>query len=95
MYDQEATTTDLSNLELPGVPYAAEILTTADSLDDDIFVTIPQMDSDDDPRGVHEHGPCHGWDARSDGAMPTKGDPALVFLDDAGEYWISAWEPAA
>lgn len=94
MYNEEATEVDLSSLEFPGVPYRAIVNTNVASLADDLMVKIPQLDSDDDPRGLHDHGPCLGWDKRSDGSYPAKGDNALVFVDDTGDYWIAAWSPA-
>ena len=95
MYDDEAVKTDLSDRELPGIPYRAKIWNTPTALTDDVYVTIGQIetgdDVEDDPRPIHKHGPCLGWDKNSAGSFPQKGDKALVFIDDQGDYWITAW----
>lgn len=93
MYDDEQTTTDLSQVELFKI-YQATVLTNVTTLADDLFVTIPQLDTDEGTSGLHKYGPCLGWDKRSDGSYPGNGDVAAVFLDDQGEYWLAAWSPS-
>lgn len=81
---------DPSNLELRQL-YSAEVVTTATALTNDVYVILPQFE---DEGGLpHRHGPCLGWDRRSDGAYPTSGDTALVAVDDDGNYWILNWWP--
>jgi hypothetical protein len=94
MYDDEAVRTDLSQIE-PFRIYRGEVLNTVAALADELFAKLPQLDDDDDPRGLHEHGPCLGWDKRSDGAFPSAGDAVTVFVDDTGDYWVVNWDPNA
>jgi hypothetical protein len=94
MYDDEAVTLDLNSIE-PFRIYRGEIAESVFSITDELFVRIPQMDDEGDPRGFHEHGPCFGWDRRSDGAYPSAGDAVTVFVDDRGNYWINNWDPNA
>lgn len=94
-YTNEAVHTDLSQVELPQM-YEGVVANTAADVTDDVFVRVPQFDGDDDPRGVHRHGPCR-WSPRpaAGGALafPAEGNAALVALSDLGEYWIVGWWP--
>lgn len=91
-YDDEAVRTDLTQVEFFRI-YRARIANNVVLLTDDLFVTIPQLDDPDDPRGLHQHGPVKGWDRRSDASLPSAGQPATVFVDDTGDYWLVNWSP--
>jgi hypothetical protein len=93
-YDDEAVQTDMTRVPLFQI-FRAKVANDVSDLTDELFVTIPQIEDEDDPRGVHEHGPCYGWDERSDGLLPKEGDAATVFVDDTGDYWINNWDPNA
>lgn len=93
MYDDENSQPPLGGAIEPFRIYRGEVANTPLLLTDDLMVTIPQFDGED-PRGVHSHGPCLGWDKRSNGSLPSSGDPVTVFLDDVGDYWIVNWSPA-
>lgn len=94
MYTNEA----IESGSAAGQMYEAEIASNPIAASDDVFVRIPQFDSDVDPRGLHKHGPCR-WTPRPLGGgtldYPTNGDEALVVVGDLGNYWILAWWPYA
>lgn len=92
MYDDEQTSTDLSGFELFRI-YQGRVQNNVVTGTDDLFVVIPQMDGED-PKGIHKHGPCRGWTAHPGSVYPSIGDLAAVFVDDLGDYWLAAWEPA-
>jgi hypothetical protein len=92
MYDSEAAQTDLSRVELFRI-YRGKVSNNPLVASDDMFVTIPQLDDEDDPRGYHNHGPVLGWDRRYDGSLPSAGDSVTVFVDDTGDYWCVNWTP--
>lgn len=93
MYDDENSQPGVGGDVAPFRIYRAEVASDPATLNDDLMVTISQIDGDD-PRGVHDHGPCLGWDKRSDGSLPSSGDHAAVFVDDVGDYWIVNWSPS-
>lgn len=92
MYDEEAAQTDLGGIELFRI-YRARVSNNPANIAADLFVTIPSIDGEQDPRGFHQHGPVKGWDKRSDATLPTSGVPATVFVDDVGDYWLVNWSP--
>ena len=73
--------------------YAAVIANTPATLADDVYVTMPGVDDEQ-----NKWGPCH-WAPRigTGGAvvLPTAGDAAVVVLDDAKQHWILTWTPYA
>lgn len=53
---------------------------------DPIYVLVP----DGDTGRVVEEGPMY-WPPPPPGALPAKGDPALVIVDDYGDPWVACW----
>lgn len=66
--------------------YSGLILDTAFDLDEEVRVTIQDIDN----RFV-THGPCK-WQPRGD-LMPTEDDECVVIFDENGEPWIAVWWP--
>lgn len=67
--------------------WTAEIVNTAATLTDEVFVLIPGIDN-----SQYQHGPCR-WMPR-DTDYPTAGDVCLVIFDDDANPWIAAWSPS-
>lgn len=67
--------------------WAATVLDTAGSLADKVRVLVPGFDG-----GETAHGPCP-WMPRGED-LPTRGDTAIVAIDDEGNEWIVGWWPA-
>jgi hypothetical protein len=66
--------------------WSAIISTDATDLSDLLFVTIPAFSP------TLRYGPCR-WQARSDTALPNRGDKCVVQWASSGELWITAWWP--
>jgi len=70
----------------PAGNWFAFIATAPADLSEKVYVTIPDFDP------ALRFGPCR-WQARSDTALPDRGDRALVQRDNRGEWWVVAWWP--
>lgn len=73
--------------------YAATIYNTAATLTDDVYVTMPGVDDEQ-----NKWGPCF-WSPRVGAGgsvvMPQAGDAAVVVLDDVKQHWILGFTPYA
>ena len=67
-------------------PWHATVATEPADLDEMIYVVIPEFSPQ------LRWGPCR-WQARSDTALPSRGDDALVIRSNRGEWWVVSWWP--
>lgn len=95
MYTEQATQPSIRDVEFKEV-YEATVATTVTALTDDLYVVIPQFEGDDTTVNTGNlHGPCLGWDRRSDGSYPAKNNKALIAVGDLGNYYCITWTPYA
>jgi hypothetical protein len=69
-----------------GGAWHALIASDPADLDEKVYIVIPEFSL------ALRFGPCK-WQARSDTALPVRGNIALAIKSNRGEWWVVAWWP--
>lgn len=72
--------------QVQGGAWHAIIASDPGDQDERIYITIPEFSN------TLQWGPCR-WQARSDTALPARGDTALAMRSNRGEWWVISWWP--